>query len=285
MSNKLKKTKRKREKNETQLLTNKLKKAIATYLDSRVKKPALQTVDKELSVQEHIVTVLLFFKVSEELILDHGEDLYLDNLSNSPKEELENLITTLTPYIDDPGEKTYSKKVDTIISNQINKKHLLAYLIREIHWIAVSILSASYLSSLILIRSIFELLVGIATNRKGSMSERIESINYLSEDEHKLIKKAWNKLNAWAHPYGKWEKNVCPVFYSHEPMYHPTHYKECISSLTMLTDLFLTIATDKFKISPLEIKFCVEKTGLIIAVNTQGDLPMFLNRIKECNTG
>ena len=116
----------------------------------------------------------------------------------------------------------------------------------------------------------------------GSMSERIESINYLSEDEHKLIKKAWNKLNAWAHPYGKWEKNVCPVFYSHEPMYHPTHYKECISSLTTLTDLFLTIATEKFKILPLEIKDSVEKTGSIVAVNHLGDLPIFLNRLNAC---
>ena len=280
MSNKPKKTKRK--KDEIKILTNKLKKGIVNYLDVRVKKPALQTVDKEFSVQQDIATILLFFKDTEKLILDHGEDLYLENLTNSSKEELENIITTLTPFINNPGEKTYSKRVDTIISNQINKKHLLSYLIREINWIAVSILSASYISALILIRSIFELLVGIATNKPGSMSERIESINYLSEDEHKLIKKSWNKLNAWAHPYGKWEKNVCPIFYSYEPIYHPTHYKECISSLTTLTDFFLIIATEKFKISPIEIKNCAEKTGSVIAANYLDNLPLFLHRLNAC---
>ena len=283
MNNRPKKTKIKQERDEVKVLKNQLKKGIENFLDSKVKKPALQTVDKEFTVQQDIATVLLFFKNTETLILDHGENLYLEDLSYSSKEELENIINILTPFIENPEEKSYSKKVDTIISNQINKKHLLSYLLREIDWIAVSILSASYISSLILIRSIFELLIGIATNKIGSMSERIKSIDYLSEEEHKSIKKCWDKLNAWAHPYGKWEKNVCPIYYSHVPLYHPTHYKECISTLTTLTDFFLTIATEKFKISPVEIKDCVEKTGSVIAFNFLEKLPLFFKRLTARN--
>ncbi len=268
-------------KDQIKILTNKLKKGIESYLDSRVKRPALETVDKELSVQQAIVIILALFKITEKLILDHGEDFYIENISDLPKEELEEIINILIPFIANADKNSHTKQVDKIINQHINKKHLLSYLIREINWISVSILSASYISSLILIRSIFELLIGIATSQAGSMAGRIESINYLSKEEHKLIRDAWNKLNAWAHPYGKWEKEICPVYYSNHPLYHPKIYRECFSCLALLTDLFLTITVERFKISPKEIMDSSKQVGSEIIADYFEKFPLFINRLKR----
>lgn len=267
--------------NELTLLLSKLKKSIGCYLDNRVLKPALQTVDQEFTVQKDIATILVILAHTEQLILNHGEELYLENLASLSKEQLDEIVHTLKPFIAKPDEINYTSKVHEIIDNQVNKKHLLSYLIREINWISISILSASYISSLILIRSIFELLIGIATSQLGGMSRKIESVNFLTTEEHKRLKDAWNKLNAWAHPYGKWEKEICPIYYSNQPLYHPTIYKECFSFLTLLIDLFLTIAVEKFKINPLEITESSKKVGGDIIDNSVNLFPLFLARLKN----
>lgn len=273
--------KKKQGNDQLNILTNHLKKAIESYLDSRVKKPALQTVDKEFSVQQDIATILVILACAEQLILDHGEELYLENLSCLPKEELEGIINILNPFIANADENSHTNQVRKIIDNHINKKHLLSYLVREINWISVSILSASYISSLILIRSIFELLIGIATSHAGGMSGRIESINYLSKEEHKHLKDAWNNLNAWAHPYGKWEKEICPIYYSSQPLYYPTIYRECFSFLALLIDLFLTIAVERFKIPPKEITESSKKVGAEIIADYFKLFPLFFERLKK----
>lgn len=263
------------------ILTSQLKTAIGTFLDSRVKNPALETVDKEFTVQKDIATILVMLTHAKQLILDHGEELYLENLAGLPKEKLEEIINILSPFISKPDENNYTSQVHEIINKQINKKHLLSYLIREINWIAISILSASYISSLILIRSIFELLIGIATSEIGGMSHRIESINFLTAEEHKKLKDAWNNLNAWAHPYGKWEKEICPIYYSSQPLYHPKIYKECFSFLTLLVDLFLTIAVERFKINPTEITESSRKVGEEIIDDSVNSFSLFLARLKN----
>lgn len=267
-------------KSEIKRLTKELKKSIENYLEIWVKNPALQTVNKEFTVQKDVGTMLVLFKLTEGLILDHGSEIYLDNLTEMKKDELEETISTLRSFIDEIDEKHNTKRVDNILKNHVNKKNLLAYLIREINWISVSILSSSYISSLILIRSIFELLIGIATSQNGSMTGRIESITYLSQENHKYLKKVWNKLNAWAHPSGKWEKQICPVFYSHQPLYHPTLYKECFSKLAMLTDFFLTIAVERFKISPEEIKTSNEQVWNELVTDYSEYFPIFLSKLK-----
>jgi hypothetical protein len=282
MSKKLKK-KKNQTNNELNILLGKLKKAIGSYLDNRVIKPALQTVDKEFTVQQDIVTILIILTHAEQLILDHGAELYLENLASLPKEKLEEIINILEPFIAEPNEVSCTNKVREVIDKQINKKHLLSYLVREINWISISILSASYISSLILTRSVFELLIGIATSQAGGMSSRIESINYLTPEEHKHLKDAWNNLNAWAHPYGKWEKEICPIFYSSEPLYHPKIYKECYSFLTVLIDLFLTIAVERFKISPAEITESSRNIGGDIVDASFKVFPLFFRRLSDLN--
>jgi hypothetical protein len=231
----------------------KLKKVIADYLDSKVKTPALNTVDKELYVQEDIVNMLVILKIINNLILQKGDDLDLNTLTLESKELLENKINILEKYLKQPDNHSATLEADKIIESYYNKKHLFIYLEREINWIAISLLSASYISSLILMRSIFELIIGIATHMKGSMTDRLDSIYFLYEDERKQLKRDWNELNAWCHPYSKWEKGICPIFYSHPPLYHPELYKLCIAKLRLLSDFALIIAVEKFKIDPEEI--------------------------------
>lgn len=240
----------------------KLKEAILAYLDTRVKEPALQTVDRELTVQQDIISILGIYKVTEELILDHGSDIDTQSLYSLSREDLQNTVDILRPFIAQPDDTDLSAIANPIIDKYLNKKHLFAYLGREINWIAVSLLSASYISSMILIRSMFELLIGIATNTTGGMSDRIESITYMTENEHEAIRKSWNKLNAWTHPYGKWEKEVCPVFVSHKPLYHPTLYQIGITEFRMLADMFLVITIEKFAIPAAEIMNAMKERSL-----------------------
>ena len=229
-----------------------LKQAVLTYVDTRVKNPVFQTIHSDHTVSQDILTILMIFRVTETLILDHGSNIHTQDLDALSRAEVQNIADTLTQYLAEPNNQDYSTKADSIIA-RFAKKHLLAYLNREIQWLAVSLLSASYISSLILIRSLYELLIGIATNATGGMSDRIESIAYFKEDERKAIKKSWNNLNAWTHPYGKWEKEVCPLFISHDPLYHPTLYQIGITELRMITDILLVISIEKFQIPPTEI--------------------------------
>jgi hypothetical protein len=267
-------------KNDHDLLIDKqLKENIKGFIDQLVTTPALQTVDKEFEVQQDIVSILVLHKITEGLIIDHGENFYAGYLSGCQQEQVDEIKQVLNHFLNDPADNSNAKKTNDILRQFVNKKHLMAYLIREIKWIGVSILSASYISSFVLIRSVFELLIGIATNQMGSMSERIKSIKFLSPDEQNDVKRIWNKLNAWAHPYGKWEKEICPVYYSTEPLYHPILYKECVEYLLFLTDIFLTIACERFKILPDEVKSSLDRLKFDLASEYLTKLPLFIRRL------
>ena len=48
--------------------------------------------------------------------------------------------------------------------------------------------ATDYLSSIILMRSLFELLIGISTKVNGGMKKRIDSIDFLSSEEKENLK-------------------------------------------------------------------------------------------------
>jgi hypothetical protein len=101
-------------------------------------------------------------------------------------------------------------------------------------------------------RSIFELLIGIATQKNGSMRDRISSISFMDGNEKDDLQKLWNELNAWAHPYGKWFKNICPMFYGFGRNHHPEMFNKCMEYSDKILDFMLTITIDHFKISALD---------------------------------
>lgn len=92
-------------------------------------------------------------------------------------------------------------------------------------------------------------MISIATEKNGSMKSRIDSIAFLDEDEKTSILKLWNELSAWAHPYGKWIKNVCPRFYSFGRNYNPVIFEKCFNFVDVILDFMLVITVDHFKLS------------------------------------
>jgi len=165
--------------------------------------------------------------------------------------------------------------------NNIKEKILyLGYLGKVFKSSLFLIGTTDYLGAIVLLRSVFELLIGIATDNTGLMKERIFSINYLKESEKKSIHKFWNELSAWAHPYGKWIKNICPKFYGIGRNHHPAIFEQCLNYTDYILDLMLTITVEQFRLVP----------GTYISkykeISDSGDffevskLEMFKNRLK-----
>jgi hypothetical protein len=265
---------------EIELLIEGLKYAISKYLDMMVKEPAIQTLEHELSVQQDIVSILGIFEVVKKLVHEQGTDIDAGSLLSESREELQNILAILKPFIECSDTVTETKEVTDVINKYRNRGHLFLYLCREIQWIAVSLLSGSYISTLILIRSMFELIVGIATHLGGGMSKRIDSISFFSENECKIMKKSWSKLNAWTHPYKKWEKEVCPLFMSHKPIYHPKLYNICISKLRLLCDMFLTVVIEKYGIEVDKIYDAMKEKNLHRLADIN-NLPFFMERLNK----
>jgi hypothetical protein len=135
--------------------------------------------------------------------------------------------------------------------NSIKEKNLyLGYLGKVFESSLILIGSTDYLGAIVLLRSVFELLIGISTDNNGVMKDRIFSINYLKESEKKSIHKLWNDLCAWSHPYGKWIKNICPKFYGMGRNHHPGIFKQCLKYTDFILDLMLTITVEQFRLNP-----------------------------------
>jgi hypothetical protein len=248
-----------------------LRQVVEKYLDLNVKTPAFQTI-KDFNVQERLANMLLLVDASAKLILASGSDFVGDYLQTHKitKEEWERQIDILVRAV-------YAGKTDREAIEITNlfrtRKNLLPYLTRELDWVVVSILSASYISASIIMRSILELLIGISTTSSGTTGSRIREIRFLSTEEKRLVLKLYRHLCGWTHPYGKWTKEICPVFISKRPMYHPRLYKQSLKELEEIVDLFLTIGIEKFGISKDSILKLVKR----YKIDTSG-LPLFLKR-------
>lgn len=138
----------------------------------------------------------------------------------------------------------------------------------------VSLGATDYLSSIILMRSLFELLIGISTKVNGSMKERLDSIDFLKSDEKKDLKKFWDILCAWSHPYGKWFKEVCPKLYGTGRFYQPRMFNQCLGYSDTLLDFMLTVTVEVLHLSSKEYKDCLSSHAL-------PELSMFNKRIRN----
>jgi len=133
--------------------------------------------------------------------------------------------------------------------------------------------ATDYLGSIILMRSLFELLIGISTEVTGKMKEeRIDSINFLDVDEKKKLYEFWRTLCTIAHPYGKWLKEVCPIAYSADHSYQPHMFKQCLAYSDSLLDFMLTVIVEVLHLSSEEYKNC-------LAAHALPELSMFNKRI------
>lgn len=240
---------------------NELKKVVQSYLDDYVNTPALEMVEKEIILQDKLANQLLINLVFKDLVEKKGIAFDKNELSNLPKNRIKNFIEELEKFIKQ-GFVSDSLKSYWQLS-RINK-YLLYYLDKEINWVAVSILSASYISAFIIMRSILELLIAIATKKTGRMNERINNIAFLLPEEKKKTKKLWGELCGWTHPYSKWLKEICPIFISHKPIYHPKLLEKCLEKLELIADLFMVIVIEKFEISMTDVLAAIKQHNLDI---------------------
>ncbi len=134
--------------------------------------------------------------------------------------------------------------------------------------------STDYLSAIVLMRSLFELLVGISTDLNAPMKEKIKSICFFDEQEKKEISNTWKLLCAWAHPYGKWEKYVCPKAFSAGRIYNPKLFEQCLEYSYKILDFMLTSIFELFDLSSSD--FSDSETSIM-----HSELLMFYKRINK----
>jgi len=163
----------------------------------------------------------------------------------------------------------------------VREKTLFLGYLGKLYKSALLLIGATdYLGGIILLRSIFELLIGIATTENSSiMRAKIFSINYLESNEKDNLQTLWNELSAWAHPYGKWTKNICPILYGCGQNYHQEMFSRCLSYSDQILDLLLVITIDHFKLSPenyIDKYTEISKTAAIVEISR---LQMFEKRL------
>ena len=198
-----------------------LKELVSKYLDEKIKLPVLSTITHDPIAFLRWSNSFVLLRLSERLIVGHDFEV----------------------------EKNKDHQHAEEAHEDVEKKRLyLGYLGKELESSLVLLGSTDYIGSLILMRSVLELLIGIATDITGSIKRRIWAIDFLSESEKKTIHKLWNELNAWAHPYGRWRKELCPKLYGCGNNFHPPLFEECLNHLDTIVDLMLTITVEQFKL-------------------------------------
>ena len=146
---------------------------IRVVLDKKIVDPFIKIIsyDKEISLKLSNAFVLL--KLSENLIVEFD--------------------SSIVAFGED-------------ITKVKEKNLYLSYFGKVFESALVLLGSNDYLGFIILLRTVFELLIGISTEKTGSMKERIYSIDFIEEDDKKSIHNFWNELSACSDPYGKWIK-------------------------------------------------------------------------------
>lgn len=228
-------------------LRSKLKGFISDYLKEYVLQPALELTDDPLREVRLSRCNSLNSKIAKQ-VLETGTEYDKESLRTLPSNEIEERINTLKQAIEtEASENEIDAAISYLISDS-SRKYLFSYLERQLNWVIVEIYSASYISSLIQMRAIFELIIGIVTRTTGGMGDRIDSISFLKTSEKTIIKKSWGRLCAWGHPYGQWIKEVCPIYVSMKPMHHPQLFDICINELEGIIDFLCVVAIEKFDV-------------------------------------
>ncbi len=262
--------------NKERLPPKELEQYVMSYLDTLTRSPCINMIRKHPHSHLRVVSLLARVIYLTQQVLSYGSDFDMKHLDSLSPEELNQRIDTLQRFFngDDPDHVDVTQDIHRYLMSADSQKHLLAYVSREFNWVVVSIMSASYISSLVLMRSIFELLVGVATKTTGKMKERVDGISFLHEDEHKEILKLWRRLCGWSHPYGRWVKEVCPVYVQQAPFFHKRLCKHCLDELCCLVDFYAVTALSKYEI-PIDPSCQPMKDP----ANTLGGLGMLAKRV------
>lgn len=254
-------------------------KLLAVFLKANTTLPATKMITEHESISYDLENLLVTVDISQILLNNIG---YKPNLKQLPKiqnneaKRIETIIKTI-----ESGNKLDVNDIEFIKklkSKTCSKSCLLAYLYKEIYWVIITILCSSYISSFILMRSITELLINISTSQDDGgigIYKKINGIPFFDEKEKKSIKKLWDQLCSWSHPYNKWIKNICFTYISHYPsIVHPSIASNCIKTMHQILDIYLVICKEQFK---MDISVFSENEGPI----NISDYPLFKKRIKD----
>lgn len=219
-------------------LVSQLKAAIARYLQDYVVSPATGLVNTDFTSQDDIANLLVLHRLLRDAAqADAGMavDRYLRNVVDEHASDNDLELPQLLSQLAQQGE--HMVELRTVFCS---------YIFSLANAICIAILSASYLSALIVTRSLLELLVGLGSGRTGSMADKIEALAMLAPDEKKVISDSWRELCGWSHPHGRWLKRLCPVLVAKGPLHHPMFTRECLAYLGICTDLAFAVGFDKF---------------------------------------
>lgn len=257
-------------KKEIDTIKKAISKIVMDILNNYVTKPAIETVNNDFHVQDKIAEVFLLTEMLCEVIVERGT--ILDTTTSTEKinyQEWERRKISIEKFIDNlekANDKEFKipEEVQQIIKIYSAKKHLPLYFNREIKWICISVLSASYISSYVLMRSCFELLVNISTKNKNGMKDKLFSIEFFKEAEKRKLLKLWRHLCKWAHPHKQWTKEVCPIYVNHNPAYHPKLANDSIKTLEKIVGFFLVVALNVFDLEKDYIAKIAKKSHINI---------------------
>ena len=229
----------------------KVKEYVLQYVENQTSKPALVSIDENPQVALKLGNLLVAFSACERSIGNRQFDFSSRTNSSISQNDIDRLeiITKNECFSED--DKVH---LGHLIQTSCSKPCLIPYVSKQMNWIFISILSAHYLSSMILMRSIFELIIDLLANAKGGMSAKIQSISLFDDNQKSDIKKSWNNLCSWSHPYNKWLKNMCSRYMALPPLYHPEHFKTSVELLEEVIDLFLVLCKEHFNMNIQEFR-------------------------------
>lgn len=234
-------------------LKSELKSVIAGYLDLLVQRPAMEAVENDFELQDKLSDILILLKLVQQQVI-----------SFDPRRLDDVLVKAFEP-VKPISEDTLSlNELFRLLPTQTRAKLeartiYLSYLDQLFNWTVVSILSASYLSAFVLLRTLLELLVNASSEDTGGLRKRVAGVPFLEAEERKEIVRNWDELCGWTHPYGRWFNEMCPVYVSLGPRYHSRLAGACLGKLQLCLDFALVIAINQFDMNPDGIlKACQE---------------------------
>lgn len=220
-----------------------LKGLISDYLENHTLQPAMKSIDENVFVAYRLGVILIALKESERLVGGIGYQFSQEQSLRTSENDIRMLESIVKDKRCSQCEIDFFGK---LISTTCSKKCIMPYIQKQVDWIVVSTLSASYLSSMILLRSVFEVLVNLSTTVNEGMSDRIDHMHFLQNEEKGKIKKIWKELSSWNHPFKKWLSEMCPIYVAHGPVYHQKHFEKCVELLEKIIDIYLIVCGEHF---------------------------------------
>ncbi len=144
-------------------LVKKLKDVVRQYLETFVVLPSLEAVERNIIGQAHLASLNKCIQNLPKIVSEFGIGFDKEQLASLPEEEIKKRITSLKEEIDSGIMMN-----ESMIFRHKNSSRLMlfGYLCLLSRSTVVSILSSSYICADILLRSMFELCVGMATLKK-----------------------------------------------------------------------------------------------------------------------